>query len=102
MKPQNSLKHTHTDDIKAVKLGLLLTEPELLPTDILTAAAGVGWILAATLKLPPVGADYATTTTTITTACADAGYPSATKEEHTGSLESPAGNEANSAAAEAE
>ena len=59
-KPQDSLKHTCPEDFNAVKLELLLDGSWLLPTDILSAAAVVAWMLAVALELPPVGIDCAT------------------------------------------
>jgi hypothetical protein len=59
-KPQSNLKHTYSQDITAVKLELPLAESKLLSTDILTAAAGVDWHLAAALKLSQVRVDCAT------------------------------------------
>lgn len=59
-KPQDSLKHTCPEDVNAVTLELLLDELWLLPTDILSAAAVVDWMLAVALELPPVGIDCAT------------------------------------------
>jgi hypothetical protein len=78
-KPQSNLKHTYPEDITAVKLELMLAKLKLLSTDILTAAAGVDWQLAAALKLSQVGVDCAT-------AGVNAEYPPDAREGPTGLL----------------